>query len=772
MLKASTSVTSYTSVQEEMYNSKQYIHPIRQVSLIRFSSLQKFTYICPPDLITLLQPVPDAAHTRNRTRSPPDSICTPGTRRKVLDKAAAWARSTLKNGHIYWLHGYVGCGKSAIAQSLAEDFAKAKRLAASFFFYRGAGERSRMYGFARTLAAQMSGGGGVSGMEKYVKEALRSNPSVVDLDSVSVKTQVEQLVLRPFKASESGIVTLLKGPYLIIVDGLDECEDKEQVGEFIDCILEYFKENPRVPLRFFISSRVEEHIQLRFQNLAGDEVTLENLLDHAPDEDIRRFLETEFRQASKLSLVLQAYGDWPDDEDISKLVIVAQGSFIFASTLVKYILTPTLDGATPMDRLPAALNMTLGLDGLYLEKLSHTDNIPFASDVLSTLALLQKPVSISSIARLIGIKPHDVMAVIVHLQALIQIPGQDDVPITFFHNSLRDFFMDETRSGRYFAPPGFHYELFEMCKSVTAKLTYPYLDPTPLDQYTINFWKVHLRKWWEHTLPAASSTLPPAPEGPNPNPSPNPPITEHQRLSFTYSLLSRRFPGDFANVAPFYALVEPDLADPWFHLPITRSASGFLQVDRTKQPPWVIGSDVPLAFLLSNSPQGLELGRDKVSEIRHWLDVILEAEYPELSKAKRIERFRAFLEVAHGLDANMKADMHRRLAGICFHRMYYQWEEVEGVYAADVARSYALMYWARHLVKALELEGELDIDNGSGRVDLAFLEDANYLGTSRAQAHSTSTIEKEIKKSVAEAVSAVQNKVSESTIIPSLISQY
>ncbi|KAF5331908.1 hypothetical protein D9611_008894 [Ephemerocybe angulata] len=110
-------------------------------------------------LLDLLNPIPNASHMRNRKLSPPDSNCLPGTRQDVIRKVTSWAdASVLRNtNHVMWLYGYVGCGKSAIAQNIAEHYARKKRLAASFFFFRGSGDRSRTVRFAATVANQVAG---------------------------------------------------------------------------------------------------------------------------------------------------------------------------------------------------------------------------------------------------------------------------------------------------------------------------------------------------------------------------------------------------------------------------------------------------------------------------------------------------------------------------------------------------------------------------------------------------------------------------------------
>ncbi|RXW13279.1 hypothetical protein EST38_g12572, partial [Candolleomyces aberdarensis] len=212
-------------------------------------------------LIQLLQPILDASHTRDRETSPPNSACLPGTRTDMIRIIVAWADSTLLwNTHVLWLHGYVGCGKSAIALKIALIFEERKRLVGSFFFFRNTGDRSRMARFATTLACQLAAA--IPEAAPFIEKALKTRPGLLQ---ANLAAQLRHLVYEPFNAvAWSGRLlwtTFLKGPFLIVVDGLDECEDRQDVGAFIDDMLDFFGKNPFVPLRFLITSRVEQHIQ-------------------------------------------------------------------------------------------------------------------------------------------------------------------------------------------------------------------------------------------------------------------------------------------------------------------------------------------------------------------------------------------------------------------------------------------------------------------------------------------------------------------------------
>jgi hypothetical protein len=253
-------------------------------------------------------------------------------------------------------------------------------------------------------------------------------------------------------------------PFLIVIDGLDECEDKGEVEELIDSMLAFFDENPFIPLRVFITSRVEQHIQSRL-NVPG--VHMDDLADHCSDDDITAFLEVLFQDAGSRNPVIRAYvrehGEWPTPSEKRKLVRHIGGSFIFASAVFKFIMGSNAsrkDLTTPMDRLPLALKMNPGLDGLYAQTLERSENIPHFHNVISTIALLEEPLPTSGIAEVLGVRTYEVVNVLVDLQAIIQVPGTDEIPVTLCHTSLRDFLTIQSRSGRFFAHPRHHVHLY------------------------------------------------------------------------------------------------------------------------------------------------------------------------------------------------------------------------------------------------------------------------------------------------------------------------
>ncbi|RXW23270.1 hypothetical protein EST38_g2582 [Candolleomyces aberdarensis] len=416
------------------------------------------------DLILLLNPIFDASHTRDRRLSPPDSACFPGTRKGVIQGITSWADTEIVLNktpvvHVYWFHGFAGSGKSAVSLEIAKIFAGSGRLLASYFFFRNAGDRSRMSRFAATLAAQMAAA--VPATASFIEAALDADP-VLLTQGVSLTVQLERLVYKPFQAALERELVRSKGPFVIVIDGLDECEDKQGVMDFIDHMLDLFRRHPSIPLRFFIASRVEEHIRSRLDN---DGVVFGDLNSHQADEDIEMFLEASFRGAAANDRVIQAYvrayGEWPTRLDLYTLIRHIRGSFILASTIFKFIVQPATEEGplTPMDRLPLAIEMN-GLDSLYIQTLTRSQHLPHFRNIISTIALVDQPLPIVGIAGLIGIDAFEVVHVLLNLQAIIHVPGTDERDsVTLCHTSLLDFLTTESRSGYFFVPHSFHLQL-------------------------------------------------------------------------------------------------------------------------------------------------------------------------------------------------------------------------------------------------------------------------------------------------------------------------
>ncbi|KAM6493225.1 hypothetical protein JOM56_011359, partial [Amanita muscaria] len=123
----------------------------------------------------------------------PTRRCHPGTRRSVLSRLRGWFDNPHATDSICWLHGPAGAGKSAIAQTIADEY-KERGVAATFFFYRSDAERNNGNRLFPTIAWQLAFS--IPAIKNFIVHALDKTPH---LPRKAVETQFEQLVAHPFQ---------------------------------------------------------------------------------------------------------------------------------------------------------------------------------------------------------------------------------------------------------------------------------------------------------------------------------------------------------------------------------------------------------------------------------------------------------------------------------------------------------------------------------------------------------------------------------------------
>jgi hypothetical protein len=302
----------------------------------------------------------------------PQPKCHPNTRTLIISRLNGWVtarRDAIHRSHwnartsptpdeldemeidkeysdcreIVWLHGPAGAGKSAIAQTLAESCALENTLAASFFFTRGGDRRGTVRYFITTIAYLLA----QAHAEWYdaIGKAVAKYPEII---SQSLEQQLQKLVIEPLKstassgssANEEQLTPHL--PFLIVIDGLDECEnDKDQCA-----LLNYISEivhTHHLPFTFLIASRPEPHIRHHFEHHTVLSTISHSLFLEESYEDIETFLRDGFhqvRQGYHQNTMVIIDETWPSNNDILLLVDRSSGYFIYASTVLKFIDDP------------------------------------------------------------------------------------------------------------------------------------------------------------------------------------------------------------------------------------------------------------------------------------------------------------------------------------------------------------------------------------------------------------------------------------------------
>ena len=399
-------------------------------------------------------------------RDPPPR-CHPGTREKATEDIVRWIEERNPPSTVLWVNGRAGVGKSALMQKIAE--LGLVYFGGCFFFRRGTPGCNVKDHLFSTLAYQLAMN--VDGMLEAVDRAVMQDFS---LPKMSAAVQLKRLILEPIL-----LLPIPVRPTIIIIDGLDECEDFNSQRDILTLIGQVTMD-PKIPIQFIIASRPEHQICDMFNKEPLFLRTRRLVLDEGYDTaaDIEQYLRDKFEEiySRNRDIMPDIESPWPTKVNLEMLVWRASGQFIYAATVIKFVDSDT-DFRTPEENLDIILKPSRmqasafsELDRLYTQILSqyadsevlvHTlgvivllEALPFPSDVNS-------PATISSITGFGEAKLHRVFRA---LQSVMEIRNHsvlDDADdnesngtniqlVNFSHRSFYDFLTDRARSGPHF----------------------------------------------------------------------------------------------------------------------------------------------------------------------------------------------------------------------------------------------------------------------------------------------------------------------------------
>jgi len=395
---------------------------------------------------------PNALHDSGHVVDPPK--CHPNTRVAVIQKILDWATGLdveTKNKLIMWLSGAAGAGKSAIGRTFSEECIAQSRLLASFFFGRTDPTRNHSRSLIPTIAYQ------ISIIHPRIRQSIvaftERDPMIF---SRTLLTQFRSLIIDPLSSYFGSQQT---SPFVIIIDGLDECNDEAMQQDILATILEVVTSST-LSLRVLICSRPENKITASFGSARMSAVLARLYLgdEYHADADINLYLRDQFDEIKTNHIYKKTLPDsWPNAAIIDKLVEKSSGQFIYAATVVKYVKSSR---HRPQQRLDAVLNLRppfkdlpfTELDALYTHILSKADDISMVLQILA-FSLLYPNFSIYDIEIILDLEPGDLKVALCDLGSLVEIISahsthsmQPISTIRVLHASLADFLLDPHRS--------------------------------------------------------------------------------------------------------------------------------------------------------------------------------------------------------------------------------------------------------------------------------------------------------------------------------------
>ncbi|KAJ3563477.1 hypothetical protein NP233_g8915 [Leucocoprinus birnbaumii] len=421
---------------------------------------------------------PAAIHNSAYRTYPPR--CHEETRQAMRADIVAWTVASKRLRRMRWYLGPAGVGKSAVAQSVAEELALLDRLGATFCFSRP-GKIDDPDTVIPTLVYQLAMKNGR--YKRLITMALGDDPLILSMDRA---TQFKALILDPFRIIATEGKNLQ--PLLIIIDGLDECRDSKAQCELINLIRSEVERGEDIPLLWMVLSRSEWHLKSVVANVDRPVPCQQVEIPADSDEarpDVRRLL------ADGLAVVRDEYGlpaSWPPREQLNLILKAAAGHLGFASFILRFINNEgNSDG--PSSRFELCVRVVSGvgidantpnplelLDSLYRQiLLSITPkHLPHTMRILGfSILYTGYRLSVRDQAAFFDMPLDFFYQYLQQLHSLVDIPKPaqaKESSIRLYHTSFSDFLRDPARSRDLCLDEGaIHYDVAVHCLSWLGK---------------------------------------------------------------------------------------------------------------------------------------------------------------------------------------------------------------------------------------------------------------------------------------------------------------
>ncbi|KAH8795910.1 WD40-repeat-containing domain protein [Flagelloscypha sp. PMI_526] len=249
---------------------------------------------------------------------------------------------------------------------------------------------------------------------------------------------------------------------VVVIDALDECDDGEEV---LRLILEAIDGNKLPGIRFLVTSRpVDVLVKKALKMSRGPQIALHEVKKEEVYEDIRLFLEEQLHEKVEPATIHQ-------------LTAQADGLFIFASTLVKHVISNSkfithseIQEKLRQILLPREGEKEVGLDVLYDHILRNSlspeefgnDGFTLRLSVLQTVVCTEQATTADVIADLLNYDVKEVIGIVNTLHSVLFTRGPGE-PIYVIHASFHDFIASRAQGLFKCDLPSVHLRLSKAC---------------------------------------------------------------------------------------------------------------------------------------------------------------------------------------------------------------------------------------------------------------------------------------------------------------------
>lgn len=397
--------------------------------------------------------------------------CDPDTRQRLRNRIVEWGtgENLKQNWRMLWLSGPAGVGKSAVAQTVAEEFRDIGLLGAAFFFSRP-NHRDDANTLIPTISYQLA----IRHPQyKYlITQRLADDPLIL---SKNYRAQFHDLIIEPFHILMTQHEKTVERPLMIVIDGLDECSNRAAQCEFIELIGRHSRLVAKFPLIWMICSRPEPHLRTAFSNPDFLITCHRERLDinsSEAREDAWRMLLRGFVE------IRRTYEDqhWPPRDHLHRIATVASGHLGFVAFVLRFIRDEEYDD--PENQLKVCLqfldkygpvgaaNPLKALDLLYHQILSDipAKDLVIAMRIIgATILYSEASLPAQDLANFLELPQASFYRPLQRFHAVLSIPPASHAyleSIQVYHASFSDYLCDPQRSHEFHLDEGsVHYEV-------------------------------------------------------------------------------------------------------------------------------------------------------------------------------------------------------------------------------------------------------------------------------------------------------------------------
>jgi hypothetical protein len=293
---------------------------------------------------------------------------------------------------------------------------------------------------------------------------IQSDPGIA---YVSLYSQMEKLIVQPLIKSDISTV--------IVIDALDECEDKDPGSVILSVLGQLVPEIPKVKL--FLTGCPEPQITEGFHLPLLAEITDVFILHTVELDQVNNDIQLYFKHSfSELAGCCNELYNWPTEDQLGQLCTRAAGLFVYATAVVGFISHPNRNPRKQLELLLQSQKIGdhegEALDSLYTSILQRAfvhdkpEHDIKTQSILGAVILVTNPLSPFSIATLLGIDAEDVLPLLSSVNSLLILQEDPNLPVQPFHKSFPDFITNPARCTNqrfHISPPYHHLELLIHC---------------------------------------------------------------------------------------------------------------------------------------------------------------------------------------------------------------------------------------------------------------------------------------------------------------------